>query len=373
MTTPRDDGRYEAPLRPLPGVASSVRRARIAMVAIAAVLGTALGLAIVSREPASLGPAAASPSNRDRGGPRVTVAPRARFRPTRATARPTATRSEHLLDVPNVALAGAPGAHAHRTKRPRPDDRGLDAGGRADRPRDGPGCDRRSEAGVVFAILAPDGRRIVVLTAASPGPMAALSPAAVPVRFGALGSRRPVGRLRSPLVRGPQDGRHGRQHATLACRHGRRGGPCDRPDRPAPGRGLPAVDRRCRHARPNDGRAADGAPWVLRRRPLDLRRRRLAPAGHARRRVPRGDRTDRVEPVADLRVGKPDGLVPNRARSAAGSSTRGAAGSPTGGSTATRRAGRRPSTSAGPSRVPLRHRGPTPSARTGATTAACTS
>ena len=164
MTTPRDDGRYEAPLRPLAGVDSSARRARIVAVTITAAVGAALGLAIVSREPA--------PSNRAVAG--LASPPPSRgtgsAQPSPATALPTANRSEHLLDLPNVALAGAPGARLIERS-------GLDLtivgwtpGDELITLRTVPDAIVDPDAGVVFPILAPDGRRIVVLTAASPGP-----------------------------------------------------------------------------------------------------------------------------------------------------------------------------------------------------------
>jgi hypothetical protein len=149
MTRPSDEGRYEAPLERLPGASAGARRARIVAAAVTALVGSAIGLAVISREPASRPPAgvvavAGSPAANATGS----------SRPAPATTRPSSNRSEQLLDVPNRTLDGA--AHAVLIERS-----GLDL----QILRWTPGSELTAIRTIPAAIADPDGNAIVVLPA----------------------------------------------------------------------------------------------------------------------------------------------------------------------------------------------------------------
>jgi hypothetical protein len=165
MTGPRDEGRYEAPLERLAGASSSARRARIAVAAVTVVVGSAVGLAIVSGEPASL---RASPPPRGAAvvGSRSPSASGS-GRPAPATTRPSSNRSEQLLDVPNRSLDGVP--HAVLVERS-----GLDLQILGWTPGAGlttvttiPAAIAEPDSTNVIAVPAPDSRRIMVLSLGS--------------------------------------------------------------------------------------------------------------------------------------------------------------------------------------------------------------
>jgi hypothetical protein len=164
MTGPRDEGRYEAPLERLSGASSSARRARIAVAAVTIVIGSAIGLAIVSGGPASL---RSSPPPR---GVAVVGSPSpgasGSGRPAPATTRPSSNRSEQLLDVPNRSLGGVP--HVVLVERS-----GLDLQILGWAPGAGLMTVRTIPAAIagpdanVIVVPAPDSRRIMVLSLGS--------------------------------------------------------------------------------------------------------------------------------------------------------------------------------------------------------------
>jgi hypothetical protein len=92
MTRSGDDGHYEAPVARLAGSGAGVRRARIAAVVVAVVLGSAVGLAIVP----GLLPAPPNPL------------PSSRIALPAPSARPSNHRVEALVDLPDQAIPGAP-------------------------------------------------------------------------------------------------------------------------------------------------------------------------------------------------------------------------------------------------------------------------
>ncbi len=106
MTDPRRDDRFEVPVARLAGGRGDSRRAAIVAVSIAAVLGGAFGLARWTGSRAADPPAAATPSGvaAAAGSAVVASSPGASASPLRST-KP---RIERLLDIPDVALAGAP-------------------------------------------------------------------------------------------------------------------------------------------------------------------------------------------------------------------------------------------------------------------------
>jgi hypothetical protein len=116
MTTPRDDGRYEVPIERLAESGAARRRGALVAALIVAVLGGALGLALLSRAvgPVAAGsapPIARGPSARPSGGPSPALPSAGASGSSSAspTTRPTtATRIERLLDLPDRAVDGAP-------------------------------------------------------------------------------------------------------------------------------------------------------------------------------------------------------------------------------------------------------------------------
>jgi hypothetical protein len=162
MTGPRDEGRYEAPLERLPGASSGARRARIVAVAVTVVVGAAVGLAIVSGGRASPPPArvvavAGSPHPEAAGS----------SAPAPPTARPSSNRSEQLLDVPNRTLDGAPRAVLIKRSDLDLQILGWTPGTELTTIRTIPAAIADADAGNVFPVLAPDGQRVMVLTLAS--------------------------------------------------------------------------------------------------------------------------------------------------------------------------------------------------------------
>src|SRR5438128_5561301 len=104
MTERRDDSPFEVPVERLAGDRGARRRALVAALSIAVVVGGAIGLANL----AANGSAGASASL---GGPVARAsAPTASgsAAPVTSTSRSSRPRIEELLDIPNRPLAGAP-------------------------------------------------------------------------------------------------------------------------------------------------------------------------------------------------------------------------------------------------------------------------
>lgn len=95
MSDPRDSGRYEAPIERLAGGRTGLRRARIAAIVVAAVVASAIGLAIL--------PGAST--ERLLTAPTI---PTSRPLAPGPSGRPTSSRVEALLDLPDRAIRGAP-------------------------------------------------------------------------------------------------------------------------------------------------------------------------------------------------------------------------------------------------------------------------
>ncbi len=98
---PRRDGPYEAPLERLAAGRGQRRRALVAILSIGIVLFGAIGLARLSEITA-----AAPETGRGSTGPATSAGPTAE--PSAPAFRSVAPRTEHLLDAPNDLLADAP-------------------------------------------------------------------------------------------------------------------------------------------------------------------------------------------------------------------------------------------------------------------------
>jgi hypothetical protein len=159
MTERRDDSPFEVPVERLAGGRGARRRAFVAALSIAAVVGGALGLANLAGNgsagaTASLGPPVAradAPTASGSAGP-VT-----------STSRSSRPRIEELLDIPNRSLAAAPRLTVVEQD-------GLDLrvrqwvpGAGLETVRTVPGAVKATDP-AVFPVLAPAGGRILLFT-----------------------------------------------------------------------------------------------------------------------------------------------------------------------------------------------------------------
>lgn len=159
MTERRDDSPFEVPVKQLAGGQGQRRRALVAALSIAAVVGGAIGLATVTENGAP-GSSATSGSTVARAS-----APGASGSagPASSTSRSSRPRVEALPDIPNQPLAGAP--HLTVVEQDGLDLRVRDwvPGAELTTVRTVPGAVKASDP-TVFPVLAPTGERILLFT-----------------------------------------------------------------------------------------------------------------------------------------------------------------------------------------------------------------
>jgi hypothetical protein len=161
MSEPRRDGPFEIPVERLAGGRGQRRRAIVAGLSIAAVVGGAVGLALIAGDgpgtsTASRGPAIARASASAASGTPV------------ASSRPNRVRSEDLLDIPDRSVAGAP--HLTLVQQDGQDltIRDWTPGAGLATVRTVPGAVAQNDP-AVFPILDPAGERILLLAAGDTG------------------------------------------------------------------------------------------------------------------------------------------------------------------------------------------------------------